>query len=692
MPSRMIRFIFHPHTLEPIAHPTRNTSDPVPDLLAKLSDVEETKSGWQCRCPAHDDDKASLSVSRGDDGRALVYCHAGCTAESICHALGWTLADLMPAINGHHEPTPKQPKRPVAMYDYHDEAGAVVMQVVRYEPKTFKQRQPDGKGGWTWSVKGVRVVPYQLDELAANPGRTVVVVEGEKDVLALKELGVVATCNAGGAGKWTEEHAQYLAGRNVLIVPDNDTPGRKHAAAVAESLDGLAKSVRILSLPNVPEKGDASDWIAAGGTLDDLLKIAAATPTWQAVADPPRDPPPAAEAYKPEKPAGRRIEVIHAREFASHDYHPQWLVKRVLVAGQPAICGGRSKAMKTSNMVDLAVSIGTGTPFLGHFETVRQTVAILSGESGAFTIQETAQRVASVRGVNLEESDVYFGFTLPQISRGPDIIATIDMLNETGSRVLIIDPAYLCLTIGAGGKQTTNVFDMGSLLSQLSLVVERTQVTVILCHHCRKSPGEGRDRYDPPDLEELSMAGFAEWARQWMLIGRREAFEAGSGLHKLWLNVGGSVGFSGCWSVDIDEGRLEDDFTGRMWKVTVGTIGDAKVDKERAQQRKTDEKRERQAWERQQRIIKALRIHKDGITRNQLREVAGMNAQAVAETVLTMLQKETIVAIPGTAGNRKCELLKLTDRGDEIDTESDTEPAPDYSNDFSAYSPYRNDF
>ena len=680
----MIRFIFHPHTLEPIAHPTRNTSDPVPDLLAKLSDVEETKSGWQCRCPAHDDDKASLSVSRGDDGRALVYCHAGCTAEEICSSLGWTLADLMPAINGHHESTPKQPKRAVATYDYHDEAGGVVMQVVRYEPKTFKQRQPDGRGGWNWSVKGVRVVPFQLDQLAANPGRTVVVVEGEKDVLGLAALGILATCNAGGAGKWTEDHAQYLTGRNVLVIPDNDTPGRKHAQAVAESLVGLAKSVRILSLPNVPEKGDASDWIGAGGTRDDLLTIAAATPTWPAVADPPREPPPAAEAYRPEKPAGRRIEVIHAREFAGRDYHPSWLVRRVLVAGQPAICGGRSKAMKTSNMVDLAVSIGTGTPFLGHFETVRQTVAILSGESGAFTIQETAQRVASVRGVNLEESDVYFGFTLPQISRGPDIIATIDMLNETGSRVLIIDPAYLCLTIGAGGKQTTNVFDMGSLLSQLSLVVERTQATVILCHHCRKSPGEGRDRYDPPDLEELSMAGFAEWARQWMLIGRREAFEAGSGLHKLWLNVGGSVGFSGTWSVDIDEGRLEDDFTGRTWKVTVGSMNDVKAEREERKEKQQVAKQAKLSWEHQQRIVTAMRLQVVPMSRRQIRDATGIGDKYIANVILAMRQKEMIEVTPGEVRGKPCEMFQLTEKAPKPDADEDEMDVD--------YNPYKDDF
>lgn len=679
----MIRFHFNPDILEPITS-TRHTVDPVPELIARLKDVEETKSGWQCRCPSHEDDTASLSVSRGDDGRALVFCHAGCSAESICQALGWTLADLMPASNGRHDAKPKQAKKPVAMYDYTDEDGFALFQVVRYEPKDFRQRKPDGNGGWLWSVKGVRVVPFHLEQLTADPGRTVVVVEGEKDVENLEKIGVLATCNAGGAGKWTPEHADYLAGRNILIIPDNDEPGRKHAQAVAESVADTAKSIRIVELPGLHGKGqDVSDWISAGGTREQLLELAKAAPAWP---DKPEPPP----TYKPEtatKKPPRRIEVVHAREFAAHDYHPSWLVRRVLVAGQPAICGGRSKAMKTSNMVDLAVSIGTGTPFLGHFDTARQTVALLSGESGAFTIQETAQRVANARSVSLADADVYFGFNLPQISRAPDILATIDMINQTGSRVVIIDPAYLCtLTIG-DRRQSSNVFDMGSILVQLTEIGERTGATIIMCHHCRKGPGEGRDRYDPPDLEELSMAGFAEWARQWILIGRREAFEAGTGHHKLWLNVGGSVGFSGCWSVDIDEGVIRDDFTGRVWEVSVGTIDDANAEKESLKEKRETKKREKLEWRHQRQIIQALRLEPAGMTRNQIRDATGMNSQRMAAAIFVLRQKQTIKAMPGTIRGKECELLLLSDSARESVDENDELPPDDnpYKGDFDAY-------
>ena len=156
----MIRFAFHSTVLEPLNGSSRNTTDPVPDLVARLSDVEETKSGYQARCPAHEDDKARLSISRGDDGRALVFCHAGCSADEICRSIGWSLADLMPPGNGHDAPAHRAPvkKEPIAWYNYTDETGSTLFQIIRYVPKSFKRRRPDGKGGWILNVEGVRTV------------------------------------------------------------------------------------------------------------------------------------------------------------------------------------------------------------------------------------------------------------------------------------------------------------------------------------------------------------------------------------------------------------------------------------------------------------------------------------------------------------------------------------------------------
>jgi predicted P-loop ATPase len=165
----------------------------------------------------------------------------------------------------------------VAAYDYCDEASTLLFQVVRLRPKTFRQRRPDGNGGYVWNLKGISPVPYRLPEmLKADPASIVFVAEGEKDVDALRALHFAATCNAGGAEKWRADFAKYLKGRRVVILPDNDEAGERHAAMVERSLTGIAASVALLRLPGLPAKGDVSDWLAAGGTAEDLEALASA--------------------------------------------------------------------------------------------------------------------------------------------------------------------------------------------------------------------------------------------------------------------------------------------------------------------------------------------------------------------------------------------------------------------------------
>lgn len=231
-----------------------------PAILDRLRGVERAGTGWLAFCPAHHDERRrSLSVGIGDDGKTLLKCHAaGCTAEQIAAAVGMTLADLR-GTNGDR-PVRRQV---VATYDYTDESGALLYQSVRLEPKDFRQRRPDGQGGWTWNLADVPSVPYRLPELAEAP--RVFVAEGEKDVDALAGLGFVATCNHGGAGKWRDEHTQALVSASVpevVVLPDNDAAGEKHAAIVACSCSAAGLRVKVMRLPDLPNKGDVSDYIA----------------------------------------------------------------------------------------------------------------------------------------------------------------------------------------------------------------------------------------------------------------------------------------------------------------------------------------------------------------------------------------------------------------------------------------------
>jgi hypothetical protein len=238
-------------------------------------------AGWQARCASHDDHNASLSIAEGKDGRILLRCHAGCAVESIVGALGLKLADLFPP--GPTDNSMKE-RRIVASYDYHDEAGKLLFQCVRFEPKDFRQRRPDPikPGEWVWNLKDTRRVLYRLPEVKAalTDGRTIFVAEGEKDCDALVKHGFAATCNPMGAGKWLPEHTETLRGAaRVVVVADKDTPGRNHAHAVAGTLHGVAKSVKLIEMPDLNGKPikDTADWFAAGGTaeaLDVLVKSA----------------------------------------------------------------------------------------------------------------------------------------------------------------------------------------------------------------------------------------------------------------------------------------------------------------------------------------------------------------------------------------------------------------------------------
>jgi hypothetical protein len=224
---------------------------------------------FEARCPVHDDHRRSLSVGIGDDDRALVHCHAGCSLDAILAALQLTEADLFPRRNGHGV---SHGRREGAVYRYTDEAGAPLYEVVRFAPKDFRCRRPDGR----WNMRGVRRVLYRLPDVIATvkDGGTVWITEGERDADSINTLpdagNVIATTNPGGAGKWRPEFSEVLRGAAVVIVADKDEPGRAHACAVADSLRGIAASIRIVE---ARQGKDAADHLAAGHGLADFVDV-----------------------------------------------------------------------------------------------------------------------------------------------------------------------------------------------------------------------------------------------------------------------------------------------------------------------------------------------------------------------------------------------------------------------------------
>ena len=238
----------------------------------ELSSLKKKGKDFFALCPFHDEKDPSFKV---DLETGAFHCF-GCDKKGSIfdffmarHEVDFPTAKQALAERAGIASTPK--KRIKDTYDYTDAAGNLLFQTVRFEPKDFQQRRPDGKGGWIYNIQDVRLVPFNLPTIIR--AETVYIVEGEKDALALKAWGLTATCNPMGALKWKPEYNEYFRGKRVIILADNDEPGRKHAHQVAQGLTGIAESEKLIELPGLPDKGDVSDWIAQGGAKEALLNI-----------------------------------------------------------------------------------------------------------------------------------------------------------------------------------------------------------------------------------------------------------------------------------------------------------------------------------------------------------------------------------------------------------------------------------
>jgi hypothetical protein len=349
----------------------------------------------KAQCPAHDDRDPSLEVTRKSD-KVLVNCHAGCDTGEVLAALDLTPADLfdkpIQSGNGRRHTGPGSLGDIVATSDYTDEARTLLYQSLRYVPKDFRVRRPDGHGGWIWNIKGVRNVLYRLPKVieAVAAGKVIFLVEGEKDVLALERLGAVATTAALGASNFHLVDATPLRGATVVAVVDNDDgAGRGWAALVRAKLDGLAQS---LVFVEAKVGKDSHDHVAAGHGLDDFQPLdLSAKPSESAPttgADPPESPVPSFALL----PVRRFAEV--AAEVDARGPR-KWLIRGIWPAGDYGVHGAEPKAGKTWNALDLSVSVASGTPWLGAVPVdTTGPVLVFAGEGGDGNIVRRLRAIA----------------------------------------------------------------------------------------------------------------------------------------------------------------------------------------------------------------------------------------------------------------------------------------------------------
>jgi replicative DNA helicase len=356
---------------------------------------------------------------------------------------------------------------------------------------------------------------------------------------------------------------------------------------------------------------------------------------------------------------------LTSAQFAAAEYRLEWLVKGLLVRSLPAVLGGPKKALKTSLLVDLALSLGTGSPFLGKFAVPQALpVALISGESGQPTLQDTARRVAAARGLRLADAGVLWGFRLPQLTNPAHLAALSQSLRHHGVKVLAVDPLYLCLLAGAGnaGPQASNVYQMGPLLLAVAEACQEADCSLILAHHFKLTRP---DPYGEPQLDDLAFAGVQEFARQWVLVGRRAKYQEGSGKHELWLSAGGSAGQSGLWALTVEEGTLGEDFRGRTWDASLTT---ASMARQATRDQHKREKARQKAEEDQEDEIAVLAAldqldpNGEGAGREQVRDIAALSRRRMTAAVLRLKVAKTVRAMKvqvriGSGGTREVDGL-----------------------------------
>lgn len=341
--------------------------------------------------------------------------------------------------------------------------------------------------------------------------------------------------------------------------------------------------------------------------------------------------------------------TITSADLDSIIYETQYLIDEILVDQQPCLIAGPHKALKTNLLVALAIALASGMRFLGVFK-VREIVrvGVMSGESGLATLQETARRICREIGVRLAELDnLIWSSDLPIFGHAAHMEALREFIQANELRVLAVDPAYLCTPLAA--DKGNNLFAIGELLRSVNDVCQRCGCTLIICHHMKKT----NLGYDPPELADAAWSGWAEWARQWLLINRREPFNPDSdGQHHLWLAAGGSAGHAGLWGLDVTEGRRSDP-SGRRWEVSIRAASEVRTEEKDG--RKAERKRqELAAFEADlDAVAQALDAHPNGATKNRLREDCGMSGTRFGRAIAELQRRQIAKSCDVYVSNHK---------------------------------------
>lgn len=368
-----------------------------------------------------------------------------------------------------------------ATYDYVDENEELLFQVVRYEPKDFRQRRPDGKGGYIWGLKDVRRVLYNLPAVkeCIENGWLLVLTEGEKDCETLRELGIAATTAPMGANKWRKEHTDQLAGAKLMILPDNDEQGKEHANHVANQLSEVCKELKIIELPDLPDKGDVTDWVQAGGTRQHLLDLWKTTEQFIPVTE--------------DKTKIWEFETFNPMEAPITDIQP--VIHGFAARGKITLMGGSGGSGKS-----LLTQFLLQTRYNDLLQTEPgQAVYLTGADSSEHEIRRRARSIGSGNGL----------VTMPL----PDVeelaVATNEgFMEELADQLRAMDADAVVFDTLADfhAEELNNAIEANKTMTGFRRLAESANVAVILITHTKKG-SKIKQRYDIEDVADSRVWG-----------------------------------------------------------------------------------------------------------------------------------------------------------------------------------------
>lgn len=405
--------------------------------------------------------------------------------KAWCRGCGWAGDDIQLIIDRDHlsfteaakicgrtdkikDAPPSEKKGTlIEKYNYVDETGSLLFQTLRYDPKGFSQRRPGTKQRWINDIKGTRLVLYDLPNIISSSW--VIMVEGEKDVLAIKSLGLPGTCNPMGSSVIKKQHEEHgilnpLQGKAVAIIPDNDKVGKDHADTIAALLQGIASSIKIVNLPSVPVKGDVSDWLPEHDThpREDLLRLISDTPIWT--------------------PKSNFIDAHSLLAMVSSNHMP--IIRGgILSHGGQLLIAGASGVGKSMIRLELAIHLSMGWDWLKYEIPQPRKVAIFQYEN---TPQEEKYRFKKMlEGLKIENFNGSIRWMdrglRPNLSKVGDREKLAGWVKESGAEVIIYD----CLTNIHAANENDNV-KMREVLDILTDINVHCNTTAILIHHFGK--------------------------------------------------------------------------------------------------------------------------------------------------------------------------------------------------------------